>query len=419
MHVLEITYAFHLLCFSSRNESAYIHHAVNLVAHYALNTIDSFGGLYTESIISRALDVIQLLKQTEYPLLLGIWGMAGIGKTQLARTVYDQIGLYFEDKSFVKVNRLSASTGEGPIEEMLLFDTDKETELQIFPIESGKVSLKERLKHKRVLLILDGVDTLDQLKALCGNRDWFAAGSKIIITARDRNILKEHAVDHIYRVKELDESESLEVFNWDAFIQETCPAKDFVDLSRQVVAYSGGLPLALKSLGRFLHGKKVLEWNSVLKSLEIFSFPDQEVLEALEKSFSSLSYKGKQIFFDIACFFHGMDQNDALQRSNRSIQSAALQIPVLEDKSLVTINKNNKLEMHVLLRAAARDIIKRESSNKTNQVFCVYIYDFEAISVSAKIHNKHEMHVSPMYGILVPIYITAKQAKFMMLMTVN
>ena len=368
MHVSEVTYAFHLLCFSSRNESAYIHHAVDLVAHYMLNTIDLFGGLYTESIISRAQDVIQLLKQTEYPLLLGIWGMTGIGKTKLARTVYNQIGLYFEDKSFVKVNRRSSSTGQVFLEEMLLFDVDKETGIQILPIESGKVSLEERLKHKRVLLILDGIDTLDQLKALCRNRDWFGVGSKIIVTTRDRNILKEHGVDHIYRVKELDGSESLEVFNWDAFIQETCPAEDFVELSRQVVAYSGGLPLALKSLGRILHGKNVLEWNGVLKSLERFSFPNQEVLEALEKSFSDLSDKGKQIFFDIACFFHGVDQNDALQMLNRSTQSAALQITVLEDKSFVTINENNKLEMHVLLRAAARDIIKRESSDKTNQV---------------------------------------------------
>ncbi|KAK2432868.1 disease resistance protein RPV1 [Trifolium repens] len=362
-----------LIDFADSYGREYIKDVVESVTRAVNKKRDLLGAFYTVSVKSSVQDVIQLLKQSRCPLLLGIWGMAGIGKSTIAEAIYNQIGPYFEHK-YLLDNVREVWKGEdwpsdGPVslQEKLLSSTGIPTEIQIGTIESGKVILKERLQHKRVLLVLDNVDKLVQLKSLCGNRDWFGPGSKIIITTRDRHLLKEHGVDHIYRVKELEESESIELFNQCAFSQATNPQEGFGELSRQLVTYSRGLPIALKALGGFLHGKEVLEWKSVCSSLERFSFPDQEVLQALETSFDDLSDEAKQIFLDIACFFNGMDKNDVLHTLNRSTQCTNLQISLLEDKSLLTIDENNKLEMHVLLQAMAKYIIKRESSNKTDQ----------------------------------------------------
>jgi hypothetical protein len=253
-----------------------------------------FYAFYPASIKSGVQDVIQLLKQSKSPLLLGIWGMAGIGKSTIAQAIYHQIGTYFEHKCLLKKVREVWKNyhSQVSLQEKLLFYMDKATEIDIPTIESGKLILKERLQHKRVLLVLDGVNNLEQLEALCGNPDWFGAGSKIIITARDRHLLKEHGVSHIYRVKELNESESLEVLNRGAFNQTTS-REDFAEISTQVVAYSRGLPLALGVLGWFLNGKEMHEWKGVLKSLERFSIPSPRLLEALENSFSYLSDKEK------------------------------------------------------------------------------------------------------------------------------
>ncbi|XP_058729211.1 disease resistance protein Roq1-like [Vicia villosa] len=317
---------------------------------------------YTLSVKSGVQDVIQLLKQSKYPLVIGIWGKAGIGKTSIATTIYDLIGPYFEGKCmFTNVSGVwGRSNGPVSLQKELLFYVNKTTALE-------NVTLKENLRHKRVLLILEDVDKLEQLNALCGSRNWFGAGSKIIITTRDRRLLKEYRVDHIYRVKELDKSESLEVFKWGALGKETTSPENFDELSREVVAYSGGWPLALIALGRLMHGKEALQWKGVLWSLKNLSIPAPRLLSTLEKSFNELSDNEKQTFLDIASFFIGKNQNDVLQILNRSIQNAALQISLLEDKSLVTIVENNKLEMHILLQAMARDIVKRESSNRTNQ----------------------------------------------------
>ncbi|KEH29017.1 disease resistance protein RPV1 isoform X2 [Medicago truncatula] len=299
----------------------------------------------TPSVKSGVQDVIQLLKQSKSPLIIGIWGMTGIGKSTIAQAIYDQIGLYFEHKSFLK------DLG-------VLWEEQNHDQV-----------LFKGHQHHRVLLVLDNIDKLEQLDVLGlrRSRKWFGEGSKIIITTRDRHLLKKHGIDHIYRVKELDESESLKVFNLAAFSQATTPQEDFSELSRQLVAYSRGLPLALKELGFFLNGEEALKWKNVLKSLKRLSIPAPRLQEALEKSFSDLSDEEKRIFLDIACLFVGMNLNDVKQILNRSTQSAALEISNLEDKSFLTIDENNKLGIHVLLQAMARDIIKRKSSNNTDQ----------------------------------------------------
>ncbi|PNX89451.1 NBS-LRR resistance protein, partial [Trifolium pratense] len=307
------------------------------------------GAIYTESLNSRVQDVIQILKQSKCPLLLGIWGMPGIGKTTIADAIYDQIAPYFEDTCFLKnVRSLVKYETLVYLQEKFLFDIDKATEINISTIESGKLILKERLQGKRVLLVLDDVDKLEQLNALYGSLEWFGEGSKIIITTRDRKLLKEHGVVHIYKMKELDESDSFELFNLKAFNKAT-PPEGYAQLSRQVFAYSGGLPLALGEIGTFLFGRTVNACKSYLEKLKVI--PKNNVQRLLEDSFNDLSGKEKQIFLDIAYLFIGRNQDDVLQALNRSTPSAALQISLLKDKCFLTIDENNNLQVHVLLQA--------------------------------------------------------------------
>ncbi|PNX54533.1 NBS-containing resistance-like protein, partial [Trifolium pratense] len=219
-----------------RSKSEHIENVVELATHVITGKRGMFNGLYTESLNSRVQDVIQLLKQSKSPLILGIWGMSGIGKTTIAKAIYGQVGSYFAHKCLIEnVKRSVQNKSETlvSLQEKILFDMARAPEINISTIESGKVILKERLRGKRVLLVLDDVDNLEQLNALCGSHEWFGEGSKIIITTRDRKLLKEHGADHIYRVKELDENESLELFNWNAFSQATSH-EGFADLSRQL-----------------------------------------------------------------------------------------------------------------------------------------------------------------------------------------
>jgi len=207
--------------------------------------------------------------------------------------------------------------------------------------------------------VLDDVNELDQLKALCGSRDWFGPGSRIIITTRDMHLLRSCRVDRVYRIEEMDESESLELFCWHAFKQPS-PIKAFATHSTDVIAYSGGLPIALEVLGSFLSDCTLTEWQNVLEKLKCI--PHDQVQKKLKVSFDGLKdVTEKQIFLDIACFFIGMDKNDAIQILNGCGFFADIGIKVLVERALITVDNRNKLRMHDLLRDMGRQIIYEES----------------------------------------------------------
>ncbi|XP_027906044.1 TMV resistance protein N-like isoform X2 [Vigna unguiculata] len=357
-----------IVVLNSRNESEAIKSIIENVTRL-LDKTELFIADNPVGVESRVQDTIQLLdlKRSNDVLLLGMWGMGGIGKTTIAKAIYNKIGRNFEGRSFLAQIRdvWGKDGGQVCLQEQLLFDINKETKTKIHNVEFGKNILMQRLHRKRVLLILDDVNNLHQLNALCGNRGWFGSGSRIIITTRDMHILRGSRVDKLYMMERMDESESVELFSWHAFKQAS-PREDFAELSRSVIAYSGGLPLALEVLGSYLFDMEVTEWKSVLEKLQ--KIPNDEVQEKLKISYDGLSDNTeKEIFLDIACFFIGMDRNDVIHILNGCGLCAENGIRVLTERSLVTIDHNNTLGMHDLLRDMGREIIRGKSPKEPEE----------------------------------------------------
>ena len=68
----------------------------------------------------------------------------------------------------------------------LLSNTLKDGNLNV-GISNTRINfVKDRPHSKKVLIVLDDVDNLEQLEYLVGNHDWFGSGSRIIITSRER-----------------------------------------------------------------------------------------------------------------------------------------------------------------------------------------------------------------------------------------
>jgi len=206
------------------------------------------------------------------------------------------------------------------------------------------------------------VTTFEQLKALYGNPKNFGPGSVIIVTTRDVRLLKLLKVDYVCAMKEMDEKESLELFSWHAFMQPT-PREDLSELSRNIVAYCGGLPLALEVLGSYLCQRTKEEWQSVLSNLE--RIPNDEVQEKLRISYDGLKDDmEKDIFLDICCFFIGKDRAYVTMILNGCGLHADIGIAILIERSLVKIEKNNKLGMHDLIRDMGREIVRGSSAKE-------------------------------------------------------
>ncbi|XP_057436990.1 disease resistance protein RUN1-like [Lotus japonicus] len=295
--------------------------------------------------------------------MVGIWGMGGLGKTTTAKAIFNQIHRKFMCTSFIENIREvceNDSRGHMHLQEQLLSDVLK-TKEKIHSIGRGTAMIKKILSGKRALVILDDVTTSEQLRALCGNREWFASGSVIIVTTRDVRLHNSLKADYVYTMKEMDEDESLELFSWHAF-GEASPREDFNELSRRVVAYCGGLPLALEVLGSYLNEREEIEWESVLSKLE--RIPNDQVQQKLRISYDGLKDElEKDIFLDICCFFVGKDRAYVTDILNGCGLYADIGITLLIERSLLQVEKNNKLGMHDLVRDMGRAIV-RESSTK-------------------------------------------------------
>ncbi|XP_023754202.1 TMV resistance protein N [Lactuca sativa] len=139
-------------------------------------------------------------------------------------------------------------------------------ELQVRRVEELRHIIKDRLQHRNVLIVLEDVDNLEHLEELVGSRDWFGEESRIIRTTRDEHILTGHKVDVIHNISLLNNDESMKLFCKHAPFGHK-PIEDYELLSQDVVAYDGGLLLALRHPGRFLCDKDMNEWRSVLARL--------------------------------------------------------------------------------------------------------------------------------------------------------
>ncbi|XP_061944023.1 disease resistance protein RUN1-like [Populus nigra] len=294
--------------------------------------------------------------------IVGIHGMPGIGKTTLAKVVFNQLCYGFEGSYFLSnINETSKQFNGGLVDlqkQLLQYDILKQDVANINCVDRGKVLIKERLCRKRVLVVADDVAHLDQLNALMGERSWLGPGSRVIITTRDSNLLRK--ADRTYQIEELTQDQSLRLFSWHAF-KDTKPAEDYIKLSKDAVDYCGGLPLSLEVIGALLYGKEKDRWESEIDNLS--RIPESNIQGKLLISFDALDGELRNAFLDIACFFIDAEKEYVAKLLGaRCRYNPEVVLETLRERSLIKV-LGETVTMHDLLRDMGREVV-RESSPK-------------------------------------------------------
>ncbi|KAM7480965.1 hypothetical protein LguiB_005548 [Lonicera macranthoides] len=307
---------------------------------------------------SRINEVTLLLgEESDVVRIIGIWGMSGIGKSTLARAIYGQIYHQFEVAYFLdEVGEASKKDGLRSLQQCLISKILGVKDLQIANDMDGIALMKTRLRFRRVLLVLDDVDSSEQLKALVGSHEWFGPGSRIIITTRDRKLLDAHNVDQIHEASLLDYVGATKLFRWKAF-NDMSPAKEFEELSFQVINYCEGLPLALEVLGSALRCEDLDFWNDSLRKLREVG-PDGDICKKLKIGFDCLEQSVQNTFLDIACFFEGWQKEHVTRILDSFDFYPKRSIPILVHKSLIRC-PNGWVCMHQLIREMGRRIVRQ------------------------------------------------------------
>ncbi|MED6158635.1 hypothetical protein PIB30_034470 [Stylosanthes scabra] len=212
--------------------------------------------------------------------MLAIYGPPGIGKTTFAAHIFNK--LISNDDQYAAASFISNIRDRPIVEDLqstLLVEMREKRESKKGDTKDGAQEIKRKLGVKKVLLVLDDVDKIDQLKSLAGGCDWFGPGSRIIITTRHPNLPNRHRDrDTIkkYQMRELNHDDSLKLFCWHAFGKSQL-VENFADFVTQALRIAKGSPLALKALGTELKDRSLEEWEV---NLQRFS-TDSKALESL------------------------------------------------------------------------------------------------------------------------------------------
>ncbi|KAJ6762339.1 PHOSPHATASE putative-RELATED [Salix koriyanagi] len=208
-------------------------------------------------------EILEALKDNDVNLV-GVYGMAGVGKTTIVKKVAEQVkaNRIFDVVVLAVVSKTpDLKTIQGEIADGLGFKFEAET------IRGRAERLRERLEREtKVLVILDDIWErleLDDVGIPSGS-DY--RGCKILMTSRDRNALYRMDTKKLFHLQVLVENEAWNLFK--NMAGDAIKNPDLKPVAVKVAKRCAGLPIYLVTVASALKDRDLSEWKDALERLK-------------------------------------------------------------------------------------------------------------------------------------------------------
>ncbi|GLT33364.1 hypothetical protein SLA2020_079600 [Shorea laevis] len=268
-------------------------------------------------VVGRENDVsrmVQLLTDStnELPLcVLSIVGMPGLGKTTLAKSVFNnmQIQKYFGRTMCVCVSE--SFDVERIVVEM--FESLTKNSCAIRNKDTVVQKIRDELGEDNYLLVLDDVwneesekwaDLKSCLLGICKK-----SGNRIVVTTRNENValIMETRPEHRHHLQPLNDDECWCIIMQRVFGDDSAPL-ELVEIGRDIAKKCGGVPLVASVIGGTLCIKRpcTAEWLSVkikIDAMGSLEFQNNGIMHVLKLSFDRLPHPTLKQCFALCSIF--------------------------------------------------------------------------------------------------------------------
>jgi len=264
-----------------------------------------------------------LFKDESNRAVISIYGMGGLGKTTIAKQVYDDPKVKKRFRIHAWVNLSQSFKMEELLKDLveqihILIGKPVPEAVERMKSDKLKELIKDLLQRSRYLIVLDDVwhvNVWDAVRLALPNND---RGSRVMLTTRKKDIASYSCAElgKDFHLEFLPEQEA-----WSLFCRKTfqgnnnsCPPH-LEEVCRNILKLCGGLPLAIVAISGALATKgrsNIEEWHIVCRSFGS-EIEGNDKLEDMKKvlslSFNELPYHLKSCLLYLSVFpeFHAIE----------------------------------------------------------------------------------------------------------------
>ncbi|KAM3743334.1 hypothetical protein ACB098_07G136900 [Castanea mollissima] len=250
-----------------------------------------------------------LLKEEKGKEVASICGMGGLGKTTLAKMVYNdtRVKQHFDCFAWVCITQ---QCQKRPVwEEILIslpskYQRDKIKELSNADLVN---ELRQVQQTQKCLVVLDDIWEIEDWRILYEAFPVNDTRSKILLTSRKNDVASHANPRGVHKLECLNHADSLELLEKKAISwRSDSETKTYMKrLGKEMIEYCGGLPLAITVLGGLLATKQTREeWEDVHKHVKSYLHEQQnfQVNKVLALSYNDLPFHLKPCFLYLGHF---------------------------------------------------------------------------------------------------------------------